>query len=126
MATFADPRPDEIRSRTRLLGRAAALLALGSALVHLALVDATDLGSLAMVGMALACLPCAWHLWRAPTAGVWSLTATVDATMLTLHAQMLGAGHGSMAHGTTPLAGLLGLALVLGQLALAGLAALRR
>ena len=87
MATLAETRPDEVRFRTRLLGRAAALLALGSALVHLLL---------------------------------------VDATMLTLHAQMLGAAHGPMAHGTAPAAGLLGLALVVGQLALAGVAALRR
>ena len=57
------------------LGRSAAVLALASAAVHVLLFDASSTGSLAMAGMALACLPCAWHLWRAPTPGVWGMTA---------------------------------------------------
>jgi hypothetical protein len=69
--------------------RAAALLAVASAGVHLAAVDAASLTSLAMAGMALACLPCAWHLWRAPTASVWGLTVVVDLGMLAVHAPML-------------------------------------
>jgi hypothetical protein len=111
-----------------VLGRAAAVLALASALVHLLLVDLATLGSLAMLGMALACLPCAWHLWTGPTGRVWALTATADAAMLVLHAQMLAprAGHDhAMAappHGTGLM--LVGLALVVGQLALAGVAAI--
>lgn len=109
----------------RPLGRAAAVLALGSAAVHLLLVDVGDLGSLAMLGMALACLPCAWHLWRSPTGGVWALTATVDATMLVLHAQLLVAPTGH-AHSGPGASMWLGVGLVGAQLALAGGAALRR
>ena len=114
----------------RLLGRAAALLALGSAVVHLLLVDAGTLGSLAMLAMALVCLPCAWHLWRSPTGSTWAATAGLDAAMLVLHAQMLapGAGHAHTG-GSTPGLMWLGLGLVAGQLALAavaGLVALRR
>jgi hypothetical protein len=85
-----------------------------------------------MVLMAAGCLPCAWHLWRSPTGSVWRATALVDAAMLVLHAQLLGGSSGSghpagMSHGTA-VSGLmwLGLALVSGQLVLAGAAALRR
>ena len=119
-------------SRPRLaLGRVAAALALASAAVHLLLLDAGSLGSVAMVGMAAACLPCAWHLWRSPTGAVWRVTALVDAAMLVLHAQLLGSSpghdHPAMSQGTA-VSGLmwLGLALVSGQLVLAGAAALRR
>jgi hypothetical protein len=111
------------------LGRAAAGLALASALVHLLLLDAGSLGSVLMVGMAAACLPCAWHLWRSPSASVWRATALVDAAMLVLHVQMLGGstGHAGMHHGSAPASLMwLGLALVGGQLALAATAALRR
>jgi hypothetical protein len=104
------------------LARAAALLALGSAGIHLLLVNASSLGALVMAGMALVCLPCAWHLWRAPTPGVWAVTAALDVGMLTLHAPML-AVH---AHGATGTLMWLGVALVVGQLALAAAAALRR
>ena len=101
------------------LGRVAAGLALGSAVVHLLLVDATSLGALVMAGMALACLPCAAHLWRAPTGAVWGVVAAVDAAMLAPHAQMLaGAHHPASA---APLMWL-GLGLVVMQLAVAGAA----
>lgn len=80
-----------------VLGRFAAVLALVSASLHLLLLDASSLGSFAMVGMALACLPCAWHLWRSPTPGVWCMTAGLDVAMLLIHAQMLaGPGMASM------------------------------
>ena len=132
MTTLA-PRPAAVlhdRSIVPLLGRAAALLALGSAAVHLLLVDAGSLGSLAMLGMALVCLPCAWHLWRTPTGSTWAATAGLDAAMLALHAQMLApsAGHAHAA-GSPPTAMWLGLGLVAAQLVLAGVAgivALRR
>ena len=103
------------------LARAAAGLALASAAVHLLLVSTGELGTLVMAGMALVCLPCAWHLWRRPTPGVWVMTAAVDVGMLALHAPMLAsAGH----HASAPAALVwTGLALVLGQLALAALAA---
>jgi|SRR5215218_7503076 len=111
--------------RAALLGKVAAVLALASAVVHLLLLDAGELGSLLMVGMALVCLPCAWHLWRHPTAAVWGTTAAVDAGMLALHVQMLAATTHHSHGGAAP--GLLwtGLALVTGQLALAGAAGLR-
>lgn len=111
-----------------LLGRTAALLALVSAVVHLLLVDAGTLGSLAMLGMALVCLPCAWHLWRSPTGSTWATTAGLDAAMLVLHAQMLAPTTGH-AHVDASALMWLGLGLVAAQLALAavaGLGALRR
>jgi hypothetical protein len=90
------------RPRALALGRVAAALALASALVHLLLLDAGSLGSVVMVVMAAACLPCAWHLWRSPTGAVWRLTAMVDAAMLVLHAQMLGGCEPAMAGMHTP------------------------
>lgn len=123
MTTLAPRSADLLPARS--LGRAAALLALGSAAVHLLLVDARTLGSLAMLGMALVCLPCAWHLWRTPTGSTWAATAALDAAMLALHAQMLAPapGHGHAA-GSPPPAMWLGLGLVAAQLALAGVAGL--
>jgi hypothetical protein len=109
-----------------VLGRVAAILALVSASLHLALLDASSLGSFAMVGMALACLPCAWHLWRGPTAGVWGMTAGLDVAMLLVHAQMLAAPSAMASmHGGRP-SGLVasGLGVVSGQLVLAAVAGL--
>lgn len=118
-----------VRPGALLLGRAAAVLALASAVVHLSLLDAGSLGSVAMLLMAAACLPCAWHLWRTPTGSVWRVTAMVDTAMLVLHAQLLGdPAHGSMAgmgHAPGPLPWL-GLSLVAAQVVLAGAALLRR
>ena len=124
--------------RSLALGRVAAVAALGSAAVHLVLLDGSSLSSVVMVLLAAACLPCAWHLWRSPTASVWRSTALVDAVMLVVHLQMLG-GTGEHAmhamHGTAhdmaadaSTGGLMwiGLGLVGVQLALAGGAALRR
>jgi hypothetical protein len=133
MTTLA-PRPaallDSARLPGRSLGRTAALLALGSATVHLLLVDVGTLGSLALLCMALACLPCAWHLWRTPTGSTWATTAGLDAAMLTLHAQLLAPAPGSdhLAHHPVVLMWS-ALGLVTAQLLLAGvagLAALRR
>jgi hypothetical protein len=118
MTTLSAP----VAADSRLLGRAAALLVLASAVVHLLLIDVATLASPAMLGMALVCLPCAWHLWGDATAGVWRLTAGMDAGMLLLHAQMLAPQPGHQ-HGTPALMWL-GLGLVAAQLALAGVAAL--
>ena len=115
-----------VRTGALALGRTAAVLALCSALVHLLLLDAGSLGSVVMVGMAAACLPCAWHLWRSPTGSVWRVTAGVDAAMLVLHVQLLGAGEHMHHTGAPSPLMWLGLALVSGQLVLAGAAALRR
>jgi hypothetical protein len=128
--TALDDAPGDLGAlpRAALLGKVAAAFALASAVVHLLLLDATSLGSLLMAGMALACLPCAWHLWRHATPGVWGTTAAVDAGMLVLHGQMLTAGT-HHAHGTSAAPhGLVwtGLALVTSQLVLACAAALRR
>jgi hypothetical protein len=117
-----------VRPRAPALARVAAGLALASAAVHLLLLDAGSLGSVAMLAMAAACLPCAWQLWRSPTGPVWRMTAMVDAAMLVLHAQLLGTPEmAGMHHDASP-GGLmwLGLGLVSAQLALAGLAAVRR
>ncbi len=129
MTTLA-PRPAAlpvplVLPSVRRLGRTAALLALGSAAVHLLLLDPGTLGSVAMLGMALACVPCAWHLWHAPMGSTWAATAGLDVAMLVLHAQLLApdAGHGH-AHGAGSPAALpwVGLGLLVGQLVLAGVA----
>jgi hypothetical protein len=114
------------RPRVLALGRVAAVLAVASAVVHVLQVDAASLGGLLMPVMALACLPCAWHLWRRPTAAVWAMTAAVDAAMLLLHTQMLATAASHTMHHGTGITGLmwLGLGLVLTQLCLAGIAAL--
>jgi hypothetical protein len=103
------------------LGRAAALLVLVSAAVHLLQVSSGGVGALLMATMALACLPCAWHLWHAPTPTAWALTVAVDAVMLLLHGPLVAhhPGHG----GGLAVAGL---TLVAGQLVLAAAALLRR
>lgn len=106
------------------LARAAAVLALASAGVHLLLAATGELGAVVMAAMALVCVPCAWHLWHRPTPGVWGTTAAVDAGMLALHAPMLAAaGHHA---GASAALMWTGLALVVGQLVLAGAAAVRR
>jgi hypothetical protein len=114
-------------SRAVALGRVAAVVAVASAAVHLALLDTSSLTSLLMLAMAAVCLPCAWHQWRSPTAAVWRMTAAIDAVMLVAHVQMLGgAGTGPHLHtGPHPLMWL-GLGLVVAQLAVAGAALLRR
>ncbi|MGY1692817.1 hypothetical protein [Geodermatophilus sp. SYSU D01105] len=97
-------------------GRGAALLALASAAVHLTGVSTASLSSLAMAGMALACLPCAWHLWRAPSPAVWATTVGLDLGMLAVHAPA-ASGDGGHAHGAAlPAAGLwlVGASLLLG------------
>ena len=117
------------RAGVTVAGRVAAVLALASAGVHATAVDTGSLTSLAMAGMALACLPCAWHLWRCPTGAVWGMTAALDAAMLGVHAQMLAGASAGHVHagGSTPGTVMwLGLGLVAAQLLLAGTTALRR
>ncbi|MGY1840217.1 MULTISPECIES: hypothetical protein [unclassified Modestobacter] len=96
--------------------RIGALIALASAVVHVVSLDAS-MASLAVAGMALACLPCAWHLWRAPTPGLWGTVVGVDLAMLAAHAPMVlaggghqtgGAAHSGMGHGSTGPGELLG------------------
>ena len=107
----------------------AAALAIISAALHVGVVSAGQLAGWAMAAMAWACLYCAWHLWRRPSARVWGLTAAMDAGMLVLHVPMLFDGHGAMTlhvhgpatstGGTAPLM-LLGLGVVLTQFAISG------
>jgi len=130
--TVSDP-PAQLLScarpvRAAGLGRAAAGLALVTVAVHALVLDPGSLASLVMLGTAVACLPCAWHLWRRPTAAVWAMTAAVDAAMLLLHTQMLAAAGGHTMHHGTGTTGLmwLGLGLVASSLCLSGGAALRR
>lgn len=119
------------------LGRVAAALAVAVAAVHLLLLDSGGTTeALVLAAMALACLPCAWHLWRSPTVRVWAVTAGVDAVMAVLHLRMMRAqpAGGDMAgmhvhdaaSGGTSAVMWLALALVLTQLAVAAVAALRR
>jgi hypothetical protein len=121
-ATAAPARVDLTRTA---LARAAAVLAIASAGVHLLLVNSSSLGTAVMAAMALACLPCAWHLWRSPSGAVWAMTAGVDAGMLAVHAPMLAtpSHHGV---GTPTSLMWLGVALVIAQLVLAAAAAVRR
>ena len=115
-----------VRPRALTLGRTAAVLAAASAAVHLLQVSGASLGSLVMAAMALACLPCAWHLWRSPTPSVWGTTAALDAAMLLVHATLMaGTPH---AHHVVGAGGAmwLGTTLVVGQLVLAASALLRR
>jgi hypothetical protein len=104
------------------LGRVAAVLVGCSVAVHLLQVAPDSLASLAMVAMAVACLPCAWHLWRAPTPPAWRLMAGIDLGMLLLHLPMtagVAASAGHHAAGASPGLLWLGSALIVGQLALA-------
>jgi hypothetical protein len=115
-----------VRPGALALGRTAAGLAVASALAHLLLLDASSLGSLVMAAMAVACLGCARHLWRASTPLVWRLTAGLDAAMLLVHVQLL-AGDGAVHahHGGEPALLWLGLGLVGAQLLVVAVA-LRR
>ncbi len=93
-------------------GRTAAALAVASLVVHAGLVERDSLGSWAMVGLALACLPCAGRLWSSPTRATWATVALLDAAMLVLHVQLMAGMHH---HGGTTLP----VWLMVGQLALA-------
>jgi hypothetical protein len=110
---------------TWALARTAAVLAVASAGVHLLLASSSSLGTTVMAAMALACLPCAWHLWHSPNGEVWALTAGVDAGMLAIHAPMLAASpaHAHHAAGSPTSLMWLGIGLVVTQLALAAVAA---
>ena len=108
-----------------VLARTAAVLAVASAVTHLLLVSSSSIGTAVMAAMALACLPCAWHLWRSPTGAVWAMTAAVDLGMLAVHAPMLATSSHHHGGSATSLMWL-GVGLVVGQLVLAAAAALRR
>jgi hypothetical protein len=108
----------------------AALAALASAGVHvLALATGGPPSSarvLVLLGMAMACLPCAVHLALLPRRRTWVQAAVVSAAMVGAH-PLVAAGAGHAHHGTAPGGGAVGVAMVvvpaLGLvLALSGLA----
>lgn len=103
-------------------GVVGAFLACASALVHVLHLDGATLGSLAMLALALGCLPCAWHLLRRPSPQVWRLTALADVTMLLVHLETAGAEgdahHGAAHAGLAGTVGPVGLVLVSSQLVL--------
>ena len=109
------------RPRALALGRVAAVLTGASAVVHVLQVTATSLAALVMALMAVACLPCAWHLWRSPTRSVWALT------VLLLHVQVATAPLGHVHSGGTA-GGLMwtGLALAAGSLSVSAVVLARR
>ena len=56
------------------------------------------------VGMAAACLPCAWHMWRRPTGRIARALVAMSLAMVLVHAVLVlapeqAAGHGTAAHG---------------------------
>lgn len=113
------------RPRALALGRPAAALTGASAVAHVLQATTGSLAALVMAAMAVACGPCAWHLWRSPTASAWRLTALLDVTMLVLHVQpAAAAGH---VHDGSSAGGLMwtGLALVTASLALSAVALTR-
>jgi hypothetical protein len=93
-------------------GRTAVALSLVSVVVHAGLLERDSLGSWAMLGLALACLPCAGRLWSGPRRGTWATVALLDAGMLVLHVQLMAGMHH---HGGTALP----VGLMVAQLALA-------
>ena len=116
------------RPRAPALGRVAAALTGASAVVHVLQVTATSLAALVMALMAVACLPCAWHLWRAPTRSVWALTVLLDVTMLLLHVQVATVPSLGHVHSGGTAGGLMwtGLALAAGSLSVSAVALARR
>ena len=107
------------------LARAAAVLGATSAALHLLLLDPTSLASLVPLVVGLGCLPCSARLWRSPTRSAWGLAAALDATMLAVHLTAQAGPHA--AHTAAPAAmAHTALAVVVGQLLLAGAALQRR
>ncbi|MGY1631100.1 hypothetical protein ACI784_05235 [Geodermatophilus sp. SYSU D01186] len=96
----------------RTVRGAAAAAALGSAAVHvLALATGAPPSSaqvLVLLGMAMACLPCAVHLALLPRRRAWVQAAAVSAAMVGAH-PLVAAGH---AHHGTAGGGAVGVAMV--------------
>lgn len=81
---------------TIVIRRVAAVGAAASGLLHLVMLSqGHHLGAaLLMAAMAIACLPCAGHLWRAASMRSWTVIAVINAAMLATHLGML-TGHAS-------------------------------
>ncbi|HEY5854673.1 MAG TPA: hypothetical protein VIW24_11635 [Aldersonia sp.] len=80
--------------------RAAAGLAVGSAVLHAVSLDhAHSAASVAVLAaMIVGCLYCARHLWSRGALGDWALVAAMNLGMIGLHASMLGSGGGHAEH----------------------------
>lgn len=75
-----------------LLRRTAAVAAAVSGVLHILMLGHGGLfWWLAMVAMALACFPCAGHLWRRPSLKSWMLLGAMNAGMVTIHLWMMAA-----------------------------------
>lgn len=81
-------------SRAFLLRRTAAAAGLVSAGLHLTMVDhGSWVWSLVLLIMAVACVPCALHLWCRETTRSWLLIGTMNAAMLVAHLGMVMTAH---------------------------------
>lgn len=74
-------------------GRWAAAATAAGAGAHLAMVPGGGWMAALGLGMAAVCLPCAWHLWRAPSLQAARTVIGMSLAMVALHAALiLGAG----------------------------------
>ncbi|MEU0494824.1 hypothetical protein [Mycobacterium sp. NPDC006124] len=76
--------------------RACALLAAGSAGLHLVMAASAGsaVAAVVVVAMAVACLYCAKELWTAGSPRVWCVVAVMNLAMVAVHLSMPGHHHG--------------------------------
>ncbi|MUL85641.1 MULTISPECIES: hypothetical protein [unclassified Mycolicibacterium] len=77
--------------------RTCALLAAGSALLHVVMltVAANAVAGAVLAVMIVGCLYCAAHLWQRGTSGVWCAVALMSLAMVALHTPMPAHHHGA-------------------------------
>ena len=80
-----------------------------AAVVHLWMATAGGWMALLGLGMAAACAPCAWHLWRRPTVSASRLVLGMSLGMVAVHTAVVLGGAGAAAapsgahvHGGSP------------------------
>lgn len=98
---MTEPSAHRISRCAAVLGATAAVLHVPLAVAH---AGSSPLLALALLLMSLVCLPCAGHLWRAPSRRTWLLVAVAGAAMLVAHAVLLVLPGGSEPRGL-PVAG---------------------
>ncbi|MEW9265054.1 hypothetical protein AB1207_09865 [Kineococcus endophyticus] len=80
-------------SRELRVSRGVAVAGAAAAVLHVPLAVAHAGSSLPLAGallvMSLVCLPCAGHLWRAPSPRTWAVVAAVGGAVLLAHAALL-------------------------------------
>jgi hypothetical protein len=86
---------------------------------------------LVLLGMGLACIPCATHALLAPTRRTWVRGGVVAAAMLVVHPLLSGFDAGHTGHAGSPVPAVVGIGMLVGPavalcLAGAGAAACRR